>query len=83
MLNCKQATSLVSQSLEHKLSLGQRLNLKLHLFICHLCRNYARQLRFMHLIAPAIDAHIEGQDEQQLTPAAKIRIQAEMKRRQE
>ncbi len=82
MLNCKQATRLVSQRLEHKLSLGQRLGLKLHLIICHLCRNYARQLRFLHRIAPAIDAHIEGQEEQHLTPAAKARIQAEMKRQQ-
>ena len=81
MLNCKQATAPVSQSLERKLSLGQRLGLKLHLFICHWCRNYARQLRFLHHIAPAIKAHIEGQQEEALPEQAKTRIRAEFQRR--
>lgn len=78
MLNCKEVTQLISNDLERKLTLGQRLGLKLHLLICHLCRNYARQLRFLHRIAPAIDAHIEAQQDQPLSPEAKARIRAEL-----
>lgn len=81
MLNCKQATRLVSQGLDRKLGLSQRLGLGLHLVICHWCRDYARQLRFLHRIAPAIEAHIEGQQAQTLSPEAKAKIAAELGRR--
>lgn len=81
MLNCKQATQLVSQSLDRKLDLSQRLGLGMHLLICHWCRNYARHLRFLHRITPAIESHIEGQQEQTLSPETKAKIAAELNRR--
>ncbi len=82
MLNCKQAAARVSEGLERKLSVPQRLGLTLHQFICHRCRDYARQLRFLHRLAPGIDAHIEGQQDQALSPHAKAKIKAELERRQ-
>lgn len=81
MLNCKQATRLVSESLECKLTLQQQLKLKLHLFICHLCRDYARHLRLLHRIAPALEARIEEQHEHTLAEAAKARIRRELERK--
>lgn len=82
ILNCKQATDLVSHSLERKLRFRQRLQLKLHLLLCHLCRHYARQLRFLHRIAPGINRHIEAQQQQTLSAAAKARIQTKIREQQ-
>ncbi len=48
--SCKEATQLVSTTLEQRLPLQQRIALKLHLWTCSLCRRYAQQL---HLIKHA------------------------------
>lgn len=61
MLNCKQATQLVSHELDQKLSLSQRISLKLHLLICHYCRNYARHLNFLRRASTQMEQHIEQQ----------------------
>ena len=74
MMNCKQATELVSQKLDSKLSLWQRLSLKLHLMMCHLCRTYARHLEFLHRVAPQIDEHIETHTNINLTPETKAKL---------
>lgn len=44
MLNCRQATELMSQELDRPLSLGERLGLRLHVLICTGCSNYWRQM---------------------------------------
>lgn len=45
MLKCRDIESMASDYLDKKLSLRQRLAFKMHLFLCHNCRNYIRQLR--------------------------------------
>ena len=47
MYSCKQATELMSASLDGKLSLYQRFALKLHLFMCKLCTRCWTQLLFV------------------------------------
>jgi predicted anti-sigma-YlaC factor YlaD len=47
MLNCKQATALLSQRMERKLGPGERLSLKMHLVMCSGCRNFGRQMDFL------------------------------------
>jgi len=47
MLNCKQATELMSRSQDQTLPLLKRLNLKLHLIMCRGCSNYNKQLAFI------------------------------------
>ncbi|MDZ4783284.1 MAG: zf-HC2 domain-containing protein [Planctomycetia bacterium] len=44
MLSCKQATQLISEALDRKLSLGQRVGLRFHVMMCSACRAYRRQL---------------------------------------
>ncbi len=44
MLTCKQASQLVSQSLDRPLSWSERVQLKLHLLICDACRHFKQQL---------------------------------------
>jgi len=47
MLNCRQATRLISQSLDAKLPWHRRLEMKVHLLYCVWCRRYAAQLKFL------------------------------------
>jgi predicted anti-sigma-YlaC factor YlaD len=47
MYSCKQATELMSLSLDGKLSLYQRVALKMHLFMCKLCSRCWKQMLFV------------------------------------
>lgn len=47
MLTCKQASKLISQSLDHPLSWSERVRLKLHLIICDACTQFKQQLNLL------------------------------------
>lgn len=47
MISCKEATRLVSESLDRRLPLDQRIGLRLHLLLCRFCSRYRRQLLFV------------------------------------
>ena len=51
MLSCKEITELVTDYLEGRLSLGQRLRFQLHLGTCRHCRAYLRQMRMTIRVA--------------------------------
>ncbi len=51
MLNCKDVTHLVSQSLDRRLSWRERLGVRLHLMICDACARFARQMQFLRAAA--------------------------------
>ncbi|MBW8068205.1 MAG: zf-HC2 domain-containing protein [Ferrovum sp.] len=51
MLNCKQATELMSQRLDRDLSIPQKLSLRLHLMMCVGCRNFGRQMDFLRQVS--------------------------------
>ncbi len=51
MLTCKEVSSLVSQSLDRRLSWYERLQVRLHLFVCDACRRFAHQMRFLRVVA--------------------------------
>jgi len=44
MLNCHDATFLLSQRQERELSISERTNLRLHVTMCRGCTNFERQL---------------------------------------
>lgn len=44
MISCKEATELMSQGQDRRLSLRERLALRLHLLFCAGCANFRRQL---------------------------------------
>jgi len=56
---CKEVTRMASEAMERKPSLRQRLDMKLHLLICTLCRRYVRQLQFMRDAVQQHAAQIE------------------------
>lgn len=47
MLSCKQATEMMSQGLDRRLGLGERLSLRLHLLICAGCARTRQQFAFL------------------------------------
>ena len=47
MLSCKEATQLVSQGLDRRLGLGERVALRLHLAICDGCSNFRKQVSLL------------------------------------
>lgn len=50
MLTCKETARLVSEGLDRKLSLWQRMNLRLHLTMCGACSSYRRQVETLNRI---------------------------------
>lgn len=51
MLTCKEASQLVSGTLDRRLRLTERLALRVHLLICDACARFAMQARFLRRAA--------------------------------
>ena len=49
ILSCKDTAVLVSKACDMRLSWGGRLAVRVHLFLCHGCRQFVRQVRFLRL----------------------------------
>lgn len=63
MLNCQQIPELTSALLDDQLSGYQRWQVKLHLFLCHHCRDYWRALKST---VTALGSYRERASEQQI-----------------
>lgn len=61
MLNCHDATKLMSESQERKLAINERMPLKLHVMMCSGCRNFGRQ---MNMLRQAARSFAKGKSEQ-------------------
>jgi hypothetical protein len=44
MHNCKEVTRMVSESMDRKLPLHQRMGIRVHLLMCKFCSRYRKQL---------------------------------------
>lgn len=53
MLNCHDATRLMSEAQERPLKIGERLSLKFHVSMCAGCRNFGKQMGTIREIARA------------------------------
>jgi len=51
MRSCRDISALVSQGLDKKLSLSERISVRLHLLICSRCRNFQTQAQFLRKAA--------------------------------
>lgn len=60
MINCQQASRLISDGLDRRLRLPERLALRVHLFLCDRCRHFARQGRFLRRLARAARQRHDG-----------------------
>jgi hypothetical protein len=72
--NCREASRLQSEALDHSLSLPQRLGLRIHLLLCKWCRRYGKQIRFLR---EAVHEHPDELTEsaaRKLSPEARERL---------
>ena len=81
MLTCKETTQLASESLDRKLTLRERLALRLHCIMCDMCTPYSRRLKFLRRVcADADDEQLTGTTE--LTDVARARIRKRLRQEQ-
>jgi hypothetical protein len=74
MLTCKQASQIISQSLDNPLSWPDRIKLKFHLFICNACNRFNQQLRLLSGAVQRLKYDIENDKSIHLPIDAKVRI---------
>jgi hypothetical protein len=72
-------TRVMSQSLDGKLSLRERLTLRLHLQVCLRCMRYLRQIVMLRKVARHLPA--PAAEDSALSPEALERIRAALERK--
>lgn len=60
MLNCINATRLISQMQDENLPVSQRLALRWHLLCCSGCRNFLHQLEDLRVVSRAFAMGYDG-----------------------
>ena len=75
MFKCRDVTRLVSESMDRKMTLQERMGVRMHLIMCHLCRRHKRQLEFIRGLMAAYRRHLEQNPaEEQLSTEARLRM---------
>ena len=74
MLNCKQTSQLVSQSLDRRLSLRERIAVRIHLLICKYCKRFSQQLFAMRLGLQRMTKSVENDTQLHMPSESKARI---------
>ena len=84
MLSCREVSELVSQSLDRKLPLRQRLGIWLHVSMCGLCSGFRRHLLLLTRAAAQEAERVENDtppaDSPRLSTEARERIERAMDR---
>lgn len=78
MLNCRQVTRLISQSMDAKLPWHRRLAIRVHLLYCVWCQRYAAQLQILREAARGLKPEGLAQPDQRLSPDAKQQMQSRL-----
>lgn len=74
MLDCKQTSQLISQSLDRKLTLRERFALQLHLIVCKFCKRFSQQLQIIRVSMKSLVDEVEKNDAILMPSDAKERI---------
>lgn len=74
MLSCKQASQLISQSLDRSLTLRERIALKLHLIICKYCKRFSQQVQTLRNAMRTMVDSIENNNTIKMPSSTKKRI---------
>ena len=61
MLNCHDATQLMSEQQDRRLTLSERLSLRIHLLVCDGCRNFGMQMQSLRRF---LRGYARGEDEE-------------------
>jgi hypothetical protein len=82
MLRCREVSKLVSESMERRLPLRQRMELWMHLALCRLCAGFARQVRLLRRAAQQDSERLVGDTttpQANLSPEARERMKAALR----
>lgn len=74
MMNCKQASQLISRDLDKVLSTRERFALKFHLLLCNYCSRFSQQLKALHVAISNMSKNIEDDTNIKLPSEAKEKI---------
>ena len=74
IISCKNASQLISKSLDQRLSFTDRFKLRLHLFMCDMCTRFKQQLFTLQLVVKKLLNQTEKDTSVQLPLEAKERI---------
>jgi len=78
--DCRKVSPLFSDAMDRRLSLLERLRVRLHLFTCGACLNYVSNLKFMHEVFAKQEENFENEKiHTTLSPEAKERIREKLK----
>ncbi len=79
MLTCREASRLLSQSMDRPLPFMQRIELRVHVWICAACTHFEKQLIFLRQAVRYRDEKIRDTDEPGLSPEARERIRNKLR----
>ena len=79
MLTCKKTSRLISEGQERQLSMKERINLRLHLWMCNNCRRFEKQIVTMRKIMHREWTQGTPQTNNQLPSEAQERIRQTLK----
>lgn len=81
MMNCKQASHLISQSQDVRLTWRQQFWLRVHLLFCDACTQFSRQLALLREVIRQVGRRIENDERVHLSDDARCRMAGEITRR--
>jgi hypothetical protein len=77
--DCKAATRLQSEALDHRLTFRQRVGLRLHLLLCKWCRRYGKQITFVRNASQAHPDEVAAAVPDRLSDEARERIRQKLR----
>lgn len=78
MMNCKQASHLISQSQDVRLTWHQQFRLRVHLLFCDACTQFSRQLVLLREAIRQVGRRIENDERLRLSDDARHRMAGEI-----
>jgi len=78
--SCKDVTRMMSEAMDRRLPLRQRLAIYLHRLICVWCDRYYRQIHSLRDHSKSLHLHLENLSEEKLSPDVKSKIKLAMHR---
>lgn len=73
--NCKDTTQLVSEQMDHRVSIFKQFKIKFHLLLCEFCRHYKEQLKAIRGVAKGLKKdELDIDEDSRLDSSAKERM---------